>query len=182
MEKETDSSLVKKCANGDKLAFEALVERYERPIYNIAYRVMNNSEDAMDITQNIFMKAYQKIDTFDRSRKFFSWLYRIAVNESINYSKLKHLTGEIDSDHVIRERGLNPEQKYAQSEMHEDLQNAIESLDFKYRTVIVLKHFQGLSYKEMSEILEIPEKTVKSRLFTGRQLLKNILTERGHVR
>jgi RNA polymerase sigma-70 factor (ECF subfamily) len=182
MEKDTDSNLVMKCAHGDKMAFEALVERYERPIYNIAYRVMNNSEDAMDITQNIFLKAYQNIDTFDTSRKFFSWLYRIAVNESINFSKLKHLSREINTDKIIREKGLNPEQRYAQSEMHGYLQDAIESLDFKYKTAIVLKHFHGLSYKEMSEILEIPEKTVKSRLFTGRQLLKSILTERGHSR
>lgn len=182
MEKDTDSNLVMKCAHGDKAAFEALVERYEKPIYNIAYRVVNNSEDAMDITQNIFLKAYQNIGSFDTSRKFFSWLYRIAVNESINYSKLKHLAHEIDTDRVLPEKGLNPEQHCAQSEIHSYLQQAIESLDFKYKTAIVLKHFHGLSYKEMSEILDVPEKTVKSRLFTGRKLLKNMLIERGYAR
>jgi RNA polymerase sigma-70 factor (ECF subfamily) len=182
MEKDADIQLVKKCACGDKMAFEALVDRYEKPIYNIAYRVMNNSEDAMDITQNVFMKAYQHINTFDASRKFFSWLYRIAVNESINYSKLKYLSHEIETDKILPERGLNPEQRCAQSEIHGYLQDAIESLDFKYKTAIVLKHFHGLSYKEMSDILEIPEKTVKSRLFTGRQLLKNMLVERGYAR
>ncbi|MFH1755894.1 MAG: sigma-70 family RNA polymerase sigma factor [Candidatus Latescibacterota bacterium] len=182
MEKDSDSNLVMKCAHGDKKSFEALVERYEKPIYNIAYRVMNNGEDAMDITQNIFMKAYQKIDTFDTSRKFFSWLYRIAVNESINYSKLKHLTQEIGKDKEFAGKSPNPEESCAESEIHGYLQDAIEALDFKYKTAIVLKHFHGLSYKEMSDILEIPEKTVKSRLFTGRQLLKNILIERGYAK
>ncbi|NIO02264.1 MAG: sigma-70 family RNA polymerase sigma factor [Candidatus Latescibacteria bacterium] len=179
MEKESDITLVKRCSAGDKRAFEALVGKYEKAIFNIAFRVMNDYEDAMDITQSVFIKTYERLQTFDQSRKFFSWLYRIAINEALNYSKMKKFTEKIDSD--FPERRINPEERCAQSELSEHVQQALKALKFDYRVVVVLKHFHDLSYKEISEILDIPVKTVKSRLFTGRQLLKGMLIERGHA-
>ena len=180
MIKESDITLVKSCLNGNKGAFEALVVKYEKAIFNIAFRLMNNYEDAMDITQSVFIKAYEKLDTFDDSRKFFSWLYKIAVNESINFRKMKRLTEEIDNNYP--EKRENPEENMIRSELSDRVQTALMTLAFDYRIVIVLKHFQNLSYKEISDLLAIPEKTVKSRLFTGRQLLKGILVEKGYSR
>ena len=180
MIKESDITLVKSCLNGNKGAFEALVVKYEKAIFNIAFRLMNNYEDAMDITQSVFIKAYEKLDTFDDSRKFFSWLYKIAVNESINFRKMKRLTEQIDNNYP--EKRNNPEESMIRSELCDRVQTALMTLTFNYRIVIVLKHFQNLSYKEISDLLAIPEKTVKSRLFTGRQLLKGILVEKGYSR
>jgi len=170
---------------GDREAFEAIVERYQKPIFNVAYRMVNDYEDAMDITQLSFIKAYENLDKYDPSHKFFSWLYRIAVNESLNHvSKRKRQTRlayDPGSSCGFGRQDYTPEDVVEQSETDVLLQSALTQLKFDYRLVVILRHFLSLSYREIGDIIDVPEKTVKSRLFTGRQLLKDILVEQGYV-
>jgi RNA polymerase sigma-70 factor (ECF subfamily) len=174
---EKDSKLIVKSSRGDRKAFESIVREYEKPIFNIAYRMTGNYEDAMDITQSVFVKAYEKFSTYDASRKLFSWLYKIAVNESINNINRGKRVQKLNPESAASQKG--PEEHLSQVETGEQIQDALRALNLDYRLVLVLKHFLDLSYSEIGELLQIPEKTVKSRLFTGRQLLKDLLLKQG---
>ncbi len=177
MVKPDDTKLIERCIEGDRQAFEALLIQYEKPVFNAAYRMLNNREDASDVTQTVFLKVYENFDSFDPSRRFFSWVYRITLNESINWlGKQKRLE---PLQHEPADDGKSPEQEVASAELSAEVQAALMTIKTDYRTVIVLKHFLGCSYMEISEVLEIPEKTVKSRLFSARQLLKDALTNTG---
>jgi RNA polymerase sigma-70 factor (ECF subfamily) len=175
----SDRELVAECLTGSKEAFEALVERYQRVIFNVAYRMVNDYDEAEDITQSVFIKGFESMRSYNPRHKFFSWLYRIAVNESLNHIRARKRMVELSPDMVSG--GKTPEEAYGESELSEKLGEALTYLDPSYRIVIVLKHLRDCSYKEISEILQIPEKTVKSRLFTARQLLRGVLVERGLI-
>ena len=175
MNVKADSDLVKDCISGNKQAFETLIERYKKQVFNVALRIINNYDDAGEITQTTFIKAFENLHTFDKTRKFFSWLYRIATNESINYLKSRKKTESLDEDLVSSEQ--NPEQRFAKSEQDESIQQAIMRLPPEHRVVIVLCHFNNLSYKEIGTILDLPTRTVKSRLFSARRNLRELLDQ-----
>jgi RNA polymerase sigma-70 factor (ECF subfamily) len=164
----------------DREAFERMIEKYEKPIFNVAYRMVNDYEDAMDITQTAFVKAYENLDKYDPSHKFFSWLYKIAVNESLNHINKRKRTAKLKRDFAMGQR--TADEHFAQSETAELLQDGLMELKFDYRVVVILRHFMSFSYREISDILGIPEKTTKSRLYTGRQQLREILVRQGYVR
>jgi RNA polymerase sigma-70 factor (ECF subfamily) len=176
----SDRELVTECLAGSELAFGTLVDRYQKVVFNVAYRMTNDYDAADDITQSVFIKGFEKMSSFNAKFKFFSWLYRIAVNESLNYINRNKRTEELSPD--LRANQKTPEQAYSEAEVGEKVEEALMQLDPKYRIVVVLKHFRDCSYREISDILQLPEKTVKSRLFTAKQLLKSILVERGIVR
>jgi RNA polymerase sigma-70 factor, ECF subfamily len=177
--KETDRediNLVQECLGGNGRSYDALVEKYHKTIFRLAVKLIRDFDDAEEITQTVFVKAYENLRSYNSKYKFFSWLYRITINETINYGKkLKHneaISEELESDND------SPDEITETNELNSTIRTALMKLDTIYRIPIVLKHFDGYSYKELSEILNIPEKTVKSRLFTGRQLLKNLLKHR----
>lgn len=172
---EDDNNLVRKVLEGERDSFDLLVKKYEKKIFNIAYRITNNGEDAMDVTQTVFTKVYHNLDAYDPSHKFFSWIYRIAVNESLNTAKASRKTSELHNG--ISSDRPNPEEQYIQGETDKLVQRCITMLSEDYRTVVILKHFVHLSYREIGAVLDIPEKTVKSRLYTARQRLKELLTD-----
>jgi RNA polymerase sigma-70 factor (ECF subfamily) len=178
MKERSDAVLVDQCLKGDNRAFEALVLKYQKPIYNLALRMVRVSEDAEDIVQTVFVKAYEKLDSYNPAHRFFSWLYRIAVNESINFCKRNKKADEYESG-VKAAFGPTPEEEYRAGQLGKYVGDAIGRLKVDYRLVIVLKHYHDFSYKEMSDVLQIPEKTVKSRLFSARQQLKLILEKEG---
>jgi len=178
MDARDDAALVADCLGGDKGAFEHLVRRYNKPIYNLALRMLKDPDDAADIAQTVFVKAYEKLDTYDSRRQFFSWIYRIAVNESINHTKKAKRLDEYESG-VTAVFRQTPSDEYRTDELAGQIGEAIRLLKLDYRMVIVLKHYHDFSYQEMGEILDIPEKTVKSRLFSARQQLKDILERKG---
>jgi len=177
MSKPDDTKLIEQCIGGDRQAFEALLIKYEKPVFNAAYRMLNSREDASDVTQTVFLKVYENFGSFDPSRRFFSWVYRITLNESINWlSKQKRLEPlQIDT----ADDGKSPEQDVMSAELSAKVQAALMTIKTDYRTVVIMKHFLGCSYMEISESLEIPEKTVKSRLYSARQMLKGALTNTG---
>lgn len=177
MSKTDDTKLIERCREGDREAFQALLVEYEKPVFNAAYRMLNNRDDAEDVTQTVFLKVFEHIDQFDPSRRFFSWIYRITLNESINWlgrtNRLEPLA------HEAAFEGKGPEQEVESAKVSSNVQAALMTIKSDYRSVVVLKHFLGCSYVEISQILDIPEKKVKSRLYTARQQLKDALTGRS---
>ena len=177
MTENDDSILVEQCLRGDRKAFEVIVEKYQKTIFNVALRIVNDYDDAQDVTLSSFVKAFENLRSFDPKYKFFSWLYRIGVNESLNFLNQKKSFEGLDDSLISRDKG--PEEAYHDLEQREDIREALLRLKLDYRTVVVLKHFQNLSYKEISYILDLPEKTVKARLFTARQFRREILLKKG---
>lgn len=153
------------------------MEIHQRVLYNVALRMVGNREDAQDVTQVAFIKAYQKLATFDRNRKFFSWVYRIMWNESLNLIQRRPRHEALDEEMPARDP--SPDRDSEERETSALIHAAIQELPADYRQVILLRHFAQLSYQEMSQIIELPEKTVKSRLFTARRLLGSILERKG---
>lgn len=175
MTEPDDTDLIQRCLQGDRKAFEVLLDRYEKPVFNAAFRMLNNSEDAKDVTQTVFLRAYENLDRFDPTFRFFSWIYRIALNESINCLQKRNRTEELASEPVAGTEG--PDDAADSGQRSQRVQTALMTIKTEYRTVIVLKHFLDCNYVEISQILEIPEKKVKSRLYSGRQMLKIILQD-----
>lgn len=174
---DEDIILVEQCLKGDSRAYEKLIVKYNKPIFRLAARLVRYSDDAEEVTQSVFVKAYEKLSSYNPQYKFFSWLYRITVNESLNFLRDKNYITEADESIGTEEE--NPGNIYDHNETSKKIENALYELDLLYRVPVVLKHFMNYSYKELSDLLNVPEKTVKSRLFTGRQLLKDILIKNG---
>jgi RNA polymerase sigma-70 factor (ECF subfamily) len=178
MNERNDAELVKACLKGENKAYEALVRKYQKAVYNLALRMVRNPDDAEDIAQTVFVKAYEKLDSYKESHEFFSWIYRIAINESINFSKKRKRMDEYESG-VSGSHEVTPEDDFGSVDLGDKIGQAILMLKVDYRMVIVLKHYHDYTYEEMSQVLGIPEKTVKSRLFSARQQLKAILETEG---
>jgi len=172
-----DHDAVKQCLRGDKQAFEVIVDRYQKPIYNVILRMVRDPEDAADLTQAVFVRAYEKLKTFDPRQKFFSWLYRIAINTSLNFVNQRKRTERMDD--VASYEDTTAHDQYEKAERAEKLEEALMRLRPEYRAIVILRHFHDLSYWEIGKILDIPEKTVKSRLFSARQLLRTYLVRQG---
>ena len=170
-----DAVWVARCLNGDPTAFETLVRRYQQVLFAVALRLTGNAEDARDVTQNAFVRAYLKLDTYDPSRKFFSWLYRIAVNEGLNARRDRRQHEPLEETFEAK-AGRDPVER---GETSGQVQAALMALTREYREVIVMRYFGELSYDEIAEVIGIPEKTVKSRLFSARQRLGEILKDRS---
>lgn len=169
-----DRALVVRCLNGDPAAFGILLDRYQKLLFNLALRMVGDWDDAEDITQTAFIKAYEGLARFDPKYRFFSWIYRITVNESLNLLKSRKPRDEVRLD--MRGKGKTPEGDCQQKELEELVGSAVRALPVQYCEVIILRHFLQLSYREMSEIIGIPQKTVKSRLYSARQKLASVLS------
>lgn len=172
-----DHALILRCRRGDRQALGELVKEYERPIYNAAYRILGNPDDAADVSQMVFMKAFERLDQYNPKYKFFSWIYRIAVNESINQRNRSKNLQTLEEEQFAS--AANPEDSVDADKLSSIIQAGLMELQEDYRVVVVLRHFSDMSYKDISTVLQIPEKTVKSRLYSARQLMKIQLTEQG---
>lgn len=177
MRKDRDAALLEDCKRGDRQALESLVRRYERTVFNAAYRMLGNPDEAADVAQTTFLKAFEHLDRFNPKFKFFSWIYRIAVNESINQLNKRNRLEELGDNQASPLRG--PEDLLDAGRMSKQVQSVLLELNRDQRAVIVLRHFVECSYRQIGEILQIPEKTVKSRLFSARQQMKSRLQNRG---
>lgn len=163
-----DVRCVVRCLAGDASAFEPLVERYHRGLFAVAQRLLGNYEDARDATQNAFIRAYEHLDSFDPERRFFSWICRIVVNESLNLRRTRHAEAPLPETASETADGF---EAVVGGERRRELHRALRRLPDDQRVVIVLRYFAELSYEEISEAVGVPEKTVKSRLFEARQRL-----------
>ena len=178
MDGDPDETLIERCREGDGSAFAVLVHRYQRQIYKATFRVLGNAEDAADITPVVLMRVTERLDDFDSRYKFFSWIYRIALNESLNLAR-KHGREEPlgDDTQVAGARDAEPDWNLDRSELAERIQRALLGMAVDDRAVLTLRHFSDCSYREMSTILGIAEKTVKSRLFAARRRLRDVLAD-----
>lgn len=177
MTEHVDSELVARVLTGDTSAFDALILRYQKPLFNSCLRMVGNREDARDIVQTVFLKAYEKLDTFDRERRFFSWIFRMMMNESLNLMDRRRPTQELAPS--LAAPGFSPEETLLQDERHARIQDALMRLQPDYRAAVVLRYFGDLSYRELAYVLDISEKTVKSRLFSARRRLADWLAGQG---
>ena len=174
---DDDPRLVERCLEGDRDALAELVVRYQRPIYHLAFRMLGNVEDAREITQGVFLKVAERLDEYDPGHKFFSWIYRITINASLNLlrrNRHEELRGE---DPDVADERMDPEASLNAAQQSALVQRALLGLKLENRAVLTLRHFAECSYKEIGEILDLDEKTVKSRLYEGRQQLKILLKD-----
>jgi RNA polymerase sigma-70 factor, ECF subfamily len=169
--------LVRHCREGDRAACEQLVVRYQKPVFNAALRMLRNAEDARDVAQTTFLKAFEHLADYDPTRKFYSWIYRIAVNEALDTLGSRKAFEQISGDEADETPG--PERQAESEQMSRAIQDALMQIKPEHRAVIVLRHFMHLSYQDMGDILTLPEKTVKSRLYEARQLLRDWLLQHG---
>ncbi len=178
MDDGTDQVLLARFRKGDREAFAELVIRYQRPIYNAALWVLRKPEDASDVAQDVFLKVAERLDEYDGQHKFFSWIYRIAVNEALNRLRSSGREEALDEDvELPASERSNPERRAGEAEVARRIRSALMQMSIADRTVITLRHFSECSYQEIAQILEIDEKTVKSRLFEARQRLRRMLED-----
>lgn len=180
--KERD--LIRRAKQGDMLAFEELILKHEKIVYNLALRMMNHGEDAKDISQEVFLKTYRSLSNFDERSAFSTWLYRITHNTCIDEMRkrkgkqsfsleeeLEHEEGSVQRQ--IADEGDTPEESILRAEQKNEILQALDNLSEEHKAAIVLRDVKGLSYEEIAEILEVTLGTVKSRISRGRNQLKN---------
>jgi RNA polymerase sigma-70 factor (ECF subfamily) len=179
--------LVARARQGDTAAFSTLLRRYEGKIFRLAMNITQNREDAEDVLQEAFLKAYEHLDQFQGNSKFYTWIVRIAVNQALmklrkrKSDRAVSLDEQIDTgeDTVVREIAAwdpDPEQQYSQEELHKILNEAVLDLAPIYRTVFTLRDIDGLSTEETAEALDLSVPAVKSRLLRARLQLRDKLT------
>ncbi|NLT98006.1 MAG: sigma-70 family RNA polymerase sigma factor [Christensenellaceae bacterium] len=178
---EEEALLIKRAQSSDAAALEALLKLYEKRVYNIAYRYMNNEADAYDMAQEALIKVYRGIRSFKGQSAFSSWVYRLTVNTCLDGLR-KRRKVPLSLDHVLENgasfeagAGDSPEQCALSLESAEDIQRAINSLSDDHRQVVILRDIIGLTYEEIAYSLDISVGTVKSRLNRGRQRLREML-------
>lgn len=183
----TDGELIATAISGREESFEELVRRYQRPIINYVYRMLNNYDASLDVTQEVFIKVYNSLARYSSDYKFSTWLYRIAHNAAIDYMRRNSVnqqsleTENADGSYQlqIESTNPNPEQMRERSEWRTEIETVVRCLPAVYRELILLRHGQDLSYDEIAEITNLPLGTVKNRLFRAREMMREIFVERG---
>ncbi len=176
-EDQQDRALVRRCLDGDREAAGWLLDRYQRRLFNVSLRMLGNVQDAEDVTQTVFCNAFLSLKSYDPQYRFFSWIYRMTVNESLNQLKRRKPMVTLDEHAGIAARGIATDTALENEDL---VDKALMELKADDRTVVVLKHFAFLSYEEIAAVLELSVKTVKSRLFTARERLRlSLLAQRA---
>ncbi len=185
---DSDSILVDKVKSGDMSAFDTLTVKYRERLYSVIYNMTSNREDAMDILQDVFIKAFSSINNFRGESGFYTWIYRIAVNMTITFlkkSRLRRFFSFENADDDISSNDIlerltekdNGARANAISELREKLNEALQMLSIKHRTVVVLHEIEGLSHSEIAKITNSSEATVRTRLHYAKQQLQGILKD-----
>ncbi len=172
MAERSDFELVNQCLEGDNKAFDLLVKRYELQMFRTAFGIVNDAELAKDVTQIGFLKSWENLRTFNPKFKFYSWLYKIIINEALNMSRRQKKFQVLT---LYKSDDETPHEIMTRKEDNGLLMKAIESLPVDNKIVLQLRHFEELSYKEIADILNIETKTVKSRLYSARMQLRSKL-------
>lgn len=180
-----EARLVKLARKGDQTAFAELVELYKDKIFHLAYRMLSNRHEAEDIVQEAFLRVYKNFHRYDEKQKFSTWLYRIATNLCIDKLRKRKPSYYLDAE-MNDQEGMDgyslipgdertPESEYLLSETQRTIHQAIAGLPSKYKSVIILRYLQDMSLQEISDVLEMPVTTVKTRVHRGREFLRKKL-------
>jgi RNA polymerase sigma-70 factor (ECF subfamily) len=188
VEADADWSLVQRVQTGEVKAFDLLINKYKERLFAIVYNLTSNREDASDLTQEAFIKAFRSIGYFKGQSSFFTWLYRIAVNAALTHLKRNRLrrffsfetmdqeVSQTEAMEVLAER-LQTDKSLLAKELQEKLNEALQKLSLKHRTVVVLFEIEGLSHLEIAEVMNCSEGTVRSRLHYAKQQLQSSMQE-----
>jgi RNA polymerase sigma-70 factor (ECF subfamily) len=177
---DPEQDLIRRWKRGDKSAFETLVRRHMADAFYVAYGYVGNAEDARDLSQEAFVKAYQARSRFDETRPFYPWLYRIIKNHCLNFVTRRHRHVSLDDENEHREipsPAASPLENLEEGERKRLVRAALDRLSEDHREIIVLKDFKEHSYKEIADLLGIPIGTVMSRLYYARQTLRAHIEE-----
>lgn len=185
---DADAQLVERVKSGDSLAFDELTRKYRQRLFSAVYNMVSNREDAMDIVQDSFIKAFSNINSFRGGSAFYTWLYRIAINMSITFIKRNRLRRFFSFENASEEMApaeildrltvnCGGERSAMLNELKEKLNEALQSLSIKHRTVVVLFEIEGLSHQEIAQITGTSEATVRTRLHYAKQQLQAILKD-----
>ena len=182
MIKDEDQLVIERVLAGDVKAFEVLVKKYQKKIYFLAMRMTRNHDVADELAQESFVRAYMSLASFQKGRNFYTWLYRIAVNQILNYLKHKSFTVSLDTPSgqtFLEQIPRSPDQlnRLMNDEQMQEFQTALDSLPPAQKTIFMLKTYEEFSYDEISKIMGCSVGTVMSRLFRARAKLKNALLE-----
>jgi RNA polymerase sigma-70 factor (ECF subfamily) len=188
LEHEEDEALVARVQRGEVKAFDVLVERYKQRLYATVYHMTANHEDANDLVQDAFIKAYKSLRSFKGQSSFYTWVYRIAVNRTINFLKRRKDRGhfslndvdaniETDPDYVELMSHVTPRREAGLSELQEKLNEAIQKLSEEHRAVVIMHDVQGMTHADIAKVMRCSEGTVRSRLFYARQQLQGLLSD-----
>lgn len=184
-----DAAIIEKVKAGDVHAFGVLTKKYRERIFSVIYNMLSNREDAMDLTQDVFIKALTSIKSFKGDSAFYTWLYKIAVNKSITFLKkrrlrrffsFENLDDEVSNSELVEKltaRGFSGSKAAIINELREKLNEALQNLSIEHRTVVVLYEIEGLSHAQIAEIIGAKEATVRSRLYYAKQQLQSMLKE-----
>lgn len=182
----TEALLIDDLREGDETALAPLVEKYKRMVHRLALQITKNHEDANDVMQETFIKVYQSIHTFRQEAAFETWIYRIAVNEALNFVKRRErrresplsITDESEYDPSVRQKAEvanDPQLNAEKTELRHWVTKAVNSLSLKHRIVVILHELEGLTHAEIASILNCSEGTVRSRLHYARKQLRSLL-------
>ncbi len=182
-----DQELIARALAGREETFEELVRRYQRPIAAYVYRMLNDYDFSLDVTQEVFIKVYNSLDRYSSDYKFSTWIYRIAHNAAIDHIRRrskKEQSLETESQDGTYQLQLEsprptPEQDRERSEWRTEIEAVVKCLPSVYRELIVLRHSKDLSYAEIAEVTDLPLGTVKNRLFRAREMMRDMFIERG---
>jgi RNA polymerase sigma-70 factor (ECF subfamily) len=183
-----DAELIKRALNGEQWAYEQLLTRYQKTVFHIIVKIIRNPEDARDLIQETFMRAFNTLETYRSEYRFSTWLCKIAANCSIDYLRKKKIkaysmdkpleTSDGTVEVELQDDSANPEEDLLRKQRIVSIEEAIESLPPKYKEVIIYRHQDDKSYEEIARIMNLPIGTVKARIFRARELLKKRLKMR----
>ena len=182
MESMSDAALVELVLNGDQDVFAVLVERYKDAVQNLAYRMLGNTTEAEDVTQETFVRAYTQLSTYKSVHKFSTWLLSIASHLSIDQLRRRRFLAlpleDVPFLEWIVDVGVGPEQSALQGEQQDEIQKYLQLLPSKYRAVIVLRYWHDFSYEEIAQVLNLTQPLVKARLHRARELLARYMQQK----
>jgi len=178
----TDAALVQRTLRGETAAYNVLVLRYQRQVYSLVYRMIGNAEDAGDLVQDTFLRAYGALASFRQDASFLTWLYKIASNLCIDQMRARKSKGALSLEVELEEgrepsadRTFSPEETVVRGAVSDIVHKAIMNLPERYRVVVIMRHLQGMSIEEIAEQLKLPSGTVKTHLFRAREMLRDRL-------
>ena len=185
---KNDFNVVSRAKEGDQKAYAELMQRYKDSIYFMSLKMVNNKDDAMDLTVETFGKAFENLEKYKPDFAFSTWLFRIATNNCIDFIRKRRLNvvslntltdqdGE-ERQFEVRSENLNPEESSIKKQENEKLKNIVDQLPSRYRTLIILRYFEEQSYEEIAQQLDLPLGTVKAQLFRARDLLANVMNRK----